>query len=408
MGSKLNVTSQEGEGSCFFFEIEFSKCNSIEKLNKQIINPPIYLIPSSNQKSKTVALQLEHFELDFIVITFDELIVKKNQQHIVITFESEQCQVLVNKTYHVILIEDIKVNKKTILDDSIYHIQSFSQYPSELYNAILELNYLPTDKETKTAKNKKIRLNILIAEDYDINRILINEMLMKYDIKPDFAMNGEEAVEMAKKYDYDLILMDINMPKMNGIDATIALRKLSIAVPIIALTANALEGDKEYFLSVGMNDYISKPINPKSLHDFLLKYSKNKDDLITNDNSEVCDIKQLLNSLQNAKKTMHFNNTIITRLFTSFINSTYVLLEEIDKGIQTNNKDKIREKMHALRGILLSLQINKLAKICENIEYDKNELEDETFMSLSQKVHDTIVFIQEQKDNILEGIKDLD
>jgi len=405
MGSQLKVTSEEGKGSCFYFEIEFLKCNASETLNSQIINPPIYLINTFSQKIDDVILQLEHFELEFTLIEFDKLMTLRGQEHIVIAFELEECQMLVKHNYHVIFISELTENSQILTNDSIYHIESFSKYPSELYNAILDLNYLATDKETKIIK---IRLNILIAEDYEINRILINEMLMKYDIKPDFAMNGEEAIEMAKDGDYDLILMDINMPKMNGVDATAALRKLGISIPIIALTANALEGDKEYFFSKGMNDYISKPINPKVLHDFLLKYSKDKNMLINNDDSEMCSIDQILESLRNAKKIMRFNNAIITRLFTSFVNSSHMILEELEEAIKSKDKDKIKEKMHALRGMLLSLEIRKLAKTCENIEYDKNELDEKTFMRLSQKVYDCILFFQEKEYDILKGIKELD
>jgi len=401
MGSKLSVVSKQGEGSCFFFEIKFSKCSFDKKLNNKIIHPPIYLVPSTTQKTDNIILQLENFELDFTIISLSELIVLQHKHHIVITFELEACQILLEEKYHVIFIEDANENKQSITGDAIHHIQSFSKYPSELYNAIVDLNNLDENKEKKVIK---IRLNILIAEDYEINRILINEMLMKYDIKPDFAMNGEEAISMVQENDYDLILMDINMPKMNGVDATKILREEGVSIPIIALTANALEGDKEYFLNSGMNDYISKPINPEKLDDFLFKYSKNKDELIQSSDLEVCDTVQILNSLKNAKKNMHFNNTIIMRLFSSFINSTYAIFEELAPAIEQNNKDKIREKMHALRGILLSLEIKKLAKICENIEHDKDELHNEIFIKLSQKVYDCILSIQERKDEILEAI----
>ncbi|CAA6820595.1 MAG: Unknown protein, partial [uncultured Sulfurovum sp.] len=330
-------------------------------------------------------------------------------EHIVITFESWNCQPLIQKEHNVILIqESIGQRVKEELDKNVYHISSFSDYPSELYNAILELNYTPTEEEVVVLNEPHLQLNILIAEDYDINRILINEMLMRYNITPDFAMNGEEAILMVQKKDYDLILMDINMPVLNGIDATIELRKLHIDVPIVALTANALEGDKEHFLSVGMNEYISKPIHPETLHDLLLRYAEKKDAGLVIQTGEVCELEKLLDSLKNAKKIMHFNNEVLSRLFDSFVMNTVTILAQITVSVEEENKEAVKVRMHGLKGILRSLQINHLADICEKVEYSDGTLSSEEFWDLTNKVLKLLASIHEQKEVIKEGITCLD
>ncbi len=109
---------------------------------------------------------------------------------------------------------------------------------------------------------------ILVAEDNAINQKVIQKVLTKAGYRLEFADNGKEAVKMVQKYDFDLIVMDIQMPKLSGRQATIAIRSLPIAantIPIIAATANAMAGDKEKCFAVGMDAYISKPFDPNDL-----------------------------------------------------------------------------------------------------------------------------------------------
>lgn len=104
---------------------------------------------------------------------------------------------------------------------------------------------------------------VLVVEDYNLNRELIQEMLELFHCNVEIAIDGEEAVNLCKNTLYDLILMDIQMPKMDGVEAMKHIRKLdnnNKDVPIIALTANALQGDKEKYLAEGMNEFISKPL----------------------------------------------------------------------------------------------------------------------------------------------------
>ena len=116
-------------------------------------------------------------------------------------------------------------------------------------------------------------IKILIAEDNEANQMFMKVILKKLNINFDLANNGKEVVKLAKQNRYNLILMDINMPIMNGIEATKKIREFS-NVPIIALTASALDGDKEKFLECGMNDYLSKPLDIQKLKHILEKYGK--------------------------------------------------------------------------------------------------------------------------------------
>jgi signal transduction histidine kinase/CheY-like chemotaxis protein len=122
--------------------------------------------------------------------------------------------------------------------------------------------------EAGPATGLRAGLRALVAEDNRVNQLVIEGILTAAGIKASFVANGREALDAAGIGQFDFILMDGHMPEMDGIEATKLIRALSGAagrVPIIALTANALSGDREIYLGAGMNDYVSKPINTPDL-----------------------------------------------------------------------------------------------------------------------------------------------
>ncbi len=116
----------------------------------------------------------------------------------------------------------------------------------------------------------------LIAEDIEINYKILDGILKKKGIQTVWAKNGKEAVELCRNSKFDLVLMDIRMPQMDGLEATSLIRKFNKTLPIIAQTAYALENEKDKCFEVGCNDYISKPINSKQLLNLINKYLAKK------------------------------------------------------------------------------------------------------------------------------------
>jgi CheY-like chemotaxis protein len=109
-------------------------------------------------------------------------------------------------------------------------------------------------------------MRILMVEDNAINQKVANKMLKRLGYRADLAANGLEALEALKLRHYDLILMDVQMPDMDGLEATKRIRAMPINQPyIIAMTAHALKGDRETCMAAGMNDYISKPVKLEEL-----------------------------------------------------------------------------------------------------------------------------------------------
>jgi len=119
-------------------------------------------------------------------------------------------------------------------------------------------------------------LRILVVDDNDINRQVAEGLLTKLGHFPEMAENGEQALEMVKVSDYDMVLMDMQMPVMDGMQATAIIRSWSSAkalIPIIAMTANAMEEDYKACLNVGMNDFLTKPINRTRLAEMVAKWA---------------------------------------------------------------------------------------------------------------------------------------
>ena len=112
---------------------------------------------------------------------------------------------------------------------------------------------------------------ILIAEDNDSNFVLMSYILKKY-YQFERARNGQEAVEMVDKNQYDIVLMDIKMPVMDGLEATKAIKEKHPDLPILALTANAFDSDRQLAMEVGCNDFLSKPVSSEECLETIKRY----------------------------------------------------------------------------------------------------------------------------------------
>lgn len=138
----------------------------------------------------------------------------------------------------------------------------------------------PTAKlnEAVEADRSLNHLHILVAEDNMVNTMLMKKFFSKWNVQSSFAENGELAVEMMQYGNFDIVLMDLQMPVMNGFDAAIEIRKLADSqksnIPIIALTASALTDIREKVFSSGMNDYVSKPFKPDELKEKIITLVK--------------------------------------------------------------------------------------------------------------------------------------
>ena len=158
----------------------------------------------------------------------------------------------------------------------------------------LNIHSSHTDPGKKKSELPEFSGHILVAEDARTNQVLIKSLLKRVGLQVTIVEDGNEAVQKALSKQFEMIFMDIQMPYMNGYEATKALRKEGVRTPIVALTANAMKSDDKKCLAAGCDDYISKPIEKKKLLQVLSKYlSKNSEDLSRQIDSVQSDVEQL-------------------------------------------------------------------------------------------------------------------
>jgi PAS domain S-box-containing protein len=221
-------------------------------------------------------------------------------------------------------------------------------------------------------------LHVLIAEDNEINVFLAQSILEGWNFKVDVAQNGRKAVEMALQNRYDVILMDIQMPEMSGIDATLKIRthadKTIANVPIIALTANAFKGDAEKYLAVGMNDYISKPFNDEALYlkIFALVPHKVKKRPLRAITKKIVPaiVEQPLYDLQTLHKMARGNQAFINRTIQLFIETVPETVAELKDCEQQQNWEGVSAAAHKLKSTVDTLRIEQLRPVVRQIEQD--------------------------------------
>lgn len=197
-------------------------------------------------------------------------------------------------------------------------------------------------------------LKILLTEDNDINRLYATSILKMWECQTDTAENGYVALEKVRNNDYDIILMDIQMPVMDGFEATKAIKmsgREKTQIPIIALTANATAKDIEKCLEAGMVDCIGKPFTPQSLFSTLAKYSQLraiKSEL--NSNSNVINTEKI--DLTYLHKVSGNNKEFISEIVNSFITSTPHALSEIRSHLKKKDWVKMEKEVHKIKPTL--------------------------------------------------------
>ncbi|MCW3075614.1 MAG: histidine kinase [Bacteroidetes bacterium] len=193
-------------------------------------------------------------------------------------------------------------------------------------------------------------IRILVAEDVVLNQLLMKTLLEEHGFQMDIAANGRIAIEKLQKETYDIILMDLQMPEKNGYEATEYIRKeLKLTIPIIALTADVTTADVEKCKAVGMDDYLSKPIDDKLLYKKLNKYLSR----INLKNSEVMEEKpgkenDKCTNLDFLKQLTKNNPDFIAEMIKVYLEETPQLLNNMKEGLETGDYDKLKASAHSI------------------------------------------------------------
>jgi len=284
MGGKLSIRSVKNEWSTFYFTLQMQKPKSATKRKVDdksaytigILNPHIdgeYFI------NKDLEAYITYTGAKIIRYTDESLLALKGSSRLPdILFIDHKFR------YRRSEIEQfLDFGTKIVLLTTGDQKRNLKRYRSNIDKILYKpVNFTKTlkmlsDKEEQLERKKKITFNnvhVLVAEDNLINQKLIKSVLERLGIEVSIANNGLEALEKRMENEYDIIFMDVEMPVMGGMEATGKIlsyerKNTQKHIPIVALTANALSGDREKYIGVGMDEYLSKPIDLKALTDLL-------------------------------------------------------------------------------------------------------------------------------------------
>jgi signal transduction histidine kinase/CheY-like chemotaxis protein len=285
MGGQLDLHSEAGEGTTFFFTIDFEEIETLNESAQGSFSNINALILESAHKTKRQETYLREY-LDFYGVNYtsfkdinelDKLQKDKSYDLLYIDYDyadEDSLKAYSNMPQELILLTKSYFMKKI---DSI-DLEIFKTVYEPLNNSKIKQaleNYYNENSNAKKAKkiNRKkfdtetseFNANVLIAEDNIINQKLIKRTLEDLGLNITIASNGLEAFQKRKDGNFDLIFMDIQMPFLDGMEATKEILEYEEDynqphVPIIALTANALKGDRERFLAAGLDEYTTKPL----------------------------------------------------------------------------------------------------------------------------------------------------
>jgi PAS domain S-box-containing protein len=438
MNGEIGVESEIGKGSKFWFKVTFDKhsCKDGKKVCTDVLNGMHALIVDDNKTNREVLTKLLSSwnmrveEASSGASALNALLKSHKSgdpyQIVLLDMQMPEMDGLLLgriiksdkdiKDVHLIMLGST-IESSDIWEENKDYFNAYITKPvkvSELFNRLYEIavgkkqqNYPAMSgdiAEQNSNLNKNVR--VLLVEDNAINQRVAQGLLQKIGITADVANNGLEAIEALEKKEYDLVLMDVQMPEMDGLEATKNIRNkessvLNHDIPIIALTAHAMKGDKEHCKEAGMNDYLSKPINPKSLVRIIEKWSGLSTENEIPDKSLSKNIVEPVifdkdSFLYNVMDDIEMARQIIE----IFNRNMPIQLSALKEAIDKMNKDEVIMKAHSIKGSAVSVGGMALSEIASKIEHETSEKNMENIKTDLEE-------LEKQYDLLVETLKEI-
>jgi CheY-like chemotaxis protein/HPt (histidine-containing phosphotransfer) domain-containing protein len=296
---------------------------------------------------------------------------------------------------------------------------------SLLFDTIMEVFGKKAETKARSIKHvvKEIRViekirgaKVLLVEDNEINQEVARELLEKAGLTVTITNNGKEAIEKVEGSEFDLVLMDVQMPEMGGLEATGCIRENPrfSNLPIVAMTAQALTGDREKCIEAGMDDYITKPIDINELISALLKWIKPKD-------RKIIGTEALEKSFQTDEKRskddqlptlpgidvesglirVGGNMGLYKKLLIKFRDDYSNSFHEIETELNNNNLEEVERFVHSIKGVAGNIGVDKLQEIAGELEVVIRKRETDRYDGMLKKY-------SKEMSKVLNTLKDLE
>jgi CheY-like chemotaxis protein len=277
---------------------------------------------------------------------------------------------------------------------------------SQLYNCLVTVSGLKSETSTEKPaslftrhtiyEKQRQKARILLAEDNITNQKVALNTLKKFGYNADVVENGKEAIKALKMIPYDIVLMDCQMPEMDGYEATAEIRKWeeqnkakiethenksadrstsgfkpsvqTRRVPIIAMTAHALKGDREKCLKAGMDDYLAKPIHPKNLCDVIEKWLHEKDATHETEIARESILEDDIFDKNSFLDRLMGDEGLAREIIEGFLEDSLRQIDIIKDAVDNGNSNVINFRAHTLKGASANISATALKKLAYQIE----------------------------------------
>ena len=398
-GSTIHLESEEGRGSSFSFTLRMDVVTPdvVEQFQQtgQISGIPILVVDDNKthlqqinqtlQRWKMVPTLVTSVEQGFIEI---EAAYRRGKPYCIALVDAHMpgmdgfdlAQKLINNSKYACRMIMMMTSDNQAVNTARCQelgIASYVMKPivkSELLNAVLlALGGIQQTQPTvirKSVNRSENALHILLVEDNHVNQILAIRLLEKLGHQVTLAQHGEEAVKQWQMSQFDVILMDVDMPIMNGYEATQKIRDEEQVrgghIPIIAMTAHAMAGDQEECLRHQMDAYISKPIDTKALSHrldvlALEKFSEDKKIENSTNQSVIMDLDQAMELLGHSTELFH-------EIATQFTKDVPQFMQQMKNGLAKNDDSKIKESTHAIKGMVVIFSAQRTLQAIASVE----------------------------------------
>jgi len=457
MGGKISVESEVGVGSTFSFSIDvgLSEHSMLVMPRVDVTGKNVLIVDDNSVNLEILSEQLLRWGMNVTEASSAksaiDLIVAQVDKNIIPPFDIALLDMHMPYTDGEELGKDIRTRKecdgmKMVMmtslgsrsDAKVYASIGFNGFftkPTTTKDLFKALNILLEDsvvlegsseiitrdslnmlEEEKQSINWPDDTRILLVEDNATNQLVALGILETFGLNADIANNGKEAISALRaSYEtnlYTIIIMDCQMPIMDGYEASVAIRagkagEVNTKIPIIAMTANAMKGDKERCFISGMDDYLAKPINPDTLLEVLKKWLNVEDttsDINIDDTKEkelvVFDEKDLFKRLAN-------KNSLIERIIESFLDDTPKQFEKLKKSLDEGNIKDSAMHAHSIKGSSANISGFKLQEIAKKIEHFSNvgDLDGaRSLFSEAEHVYEELSSILQDRGNVIESV----
>jgi two-component system sensor histidine kinase/response regulator len=251
-------------------------------------------------------------------------------------------------------------------------------------------------------------LRILLTEDNGVNQKLATRLLEKMGHHVTLACNGKQAVEHVERCTFDVVLMDIQMPIMGGVQATQLIRKAESEAnrrtPIVAMTAHAMKGDREKYLMAGLDGYVSKPIRTDVLRDEIarvvqfaeIRFQSNEGTPMEKQNSNSLDREELLNRVEHDEE-------LAREILGIFQTDSAANRDSLRAAVESRNADEVRSLAHGFKGMLANLAANSASAAAGNLETLGKEGKANEFASAWQAFDNELSNVLKEVEQMLAG-----